>query len=133
MKGKSTRVHTPLIILIGMSSGTLTYPNGNSSESEYTIQAVSWSYTKQFNSSSHSDETMSAAQILADLADGGEEQPEPEPEPKPEEYVVFEDQTLEEIDIDMLVSGVQRQAVIKFKPEEECGPEFYRIIKSMWS
>ena len=37
-----------------------------------------------------SDETMSAAQILADLADGGREQPEPEPE----EQVVFEDQTL---------------------------------------
>ena len=53
-----------------------------------------------------SDETMSAAQILADLADGGGEQPEPEPE----------DQTLEEIDIDILVSGVQRPAAIKFKP-----------------
>ena len=31
-----------------------------------------------------SDETMSAAQILADLAEGGGEQPEPEPEPEPE-------------------------------------------------
>ena len=61
-----------------------------------------------------SDETMSAAQILADLADGGKEQPEPEPEP--EEQVVFEDQALEEIDIDILVSGVQRPAAIKFKP-----------------
>ena len=64
-----------------------------------------------------SDETMSAAQILADLADGGGEQPEPtEPEPEQEEQVVFEDQTLEEIDIDLLVSGVQRPAAIKFKP-----------------
>ena len=55
-----------------------------------------------------SDEIMSAAQILADLADGGVEQlePEPEPEPEAEEQVVFEDQTLEEIDIDILVSGV---------------------------
>ena len=65
----------------------------------------------------HSDETMSAAQILADLADGGGEQPEPTgPEPEPEEQVVFEDQTLEEIDIDLLVSGIQRPAAIKFKP-----------------
>ena len=65
----------------------------------------------------HSDETMSAAQILADLADGGGEQPEPtEPEPEQEEQVVFEDQTLEEIDSDLLVSGVQRPAAIKFKP-----------------
>ena len=66
----------------------------------------------------HSDETMSAAQILADLADGGGEQPEPEPESEPEqeEQVVFEDQTLEEVDIDLLVSGVQRSAAIKFKP-----------------
>ena len=64
-----------------------------------------------------SDETMSVAQILADLADGGGEQPEPtEPEPEQEEQVVFEDQTLEEIDIDLLVSGVQRPAAIKFKP-----------------
>ena len=47
----------------------------------------------------HSDETMSAAQILAGLADGGGEQPEPEPE----EQVVFEDQTVEEIDIDPCV------------------------------
>ena len=60
----------------------------------------------------HSDETMSVAQILADLADGGGEQPEPKPEP---EEVVFEDQTLEEIDIDLLVS-VQRPVAIKFKP-----------------
>ena len=51
-----------------------------------------------------SNQTMSAAQILADLADGGGEQPEPtEPEPEQEEQVVFEDQTLEEIDIDLLV------------------------------
>ena len=65
----------------------------------------------------HSNETMSAAQILADLADGGGEQPEPtEPEPEQEEQVVFEDQTLEEIDIDLLVSDVQRPAAIKFKP-----------------
>ena len=44
----------------------------------------------------HSDETMSAAQILADLAEGGVEQleAEPEPEPEAEEQVVFEDQTL---------------------------------------
>ena len=64
-----------------------------------------------------SDETMSAVQILADLADGGGEQPEPtEPEPEQEEQVVFEDQTLEEIDIDLLMSGVQRPAAIKFKP-----------------
>ena len=63
----------------------------------------------------HSDETMSAAQILADLAEGGVEQLEAEPEPEPEEQVVFEDQTLEEIDIDILVSGVQRPTVIKFK------------------
>ena len=55
----------------------------------------------------HSDETMSAAQILADLADGGVE-------PEPEEQVVFEDQTLEEVDIDILVAGVQRPAAIKF-------------------
>ena len=64
----------------------------------------------------HSDETMSAAQILADLADGGGEQPETEPEPEQEEQVVFEDQSLEEADIDLLVSGVQRLAAIKFKP-----------------
>ena len=57
---------------------------------------------------------MSASQILADLADGGGEQPKPEPEPA--EQVVFEDQTLEEIDIDILVSGVKRPAAIKFKP-----------------
>ena len=49
-----------------------------------------------------SDETMSAAQILADLADGGGEQPEPT-EPEQEE---------QEIDIDLLVSGVQRPAAI---------------------
>ena len=54
-----------------------------------------------------SDETMSAAQILADLADGDVE---------PEEQVVFEDQTLKEVDIDILVAGVQRPAAIKFKP-----------------
>ena len=43
------------------------------------------------------------------------EQPEPtEPEPEQEEQVVFEDQTLKEIDIDLLVSGVQRPAAIKF-------------------
>ena len=56
-----------------------------------------------------SDETMSAAQILADLADGGVE-------PEPEEQVVFEGQTLEKVDIDILVTGVQRPAAIKFKP-----------------
>ena len=56
-----------------------------------------------------SDETMSAAQILADLADGGVE-------PEPEEQVVFEDKTLEEVDIDILVAGVQRPAANKFKP-----------------
>ena len=60
-------------------------------------------------SSACSDETMSAAQILADLADGGVET-------EPEEQVVFEDQTLEEVDIDILVAGVQRPAAIKFKP-----------------
>ena len=54
-------------------------------------------------SPAHSDETMSAAQILVDLADGSGEQPEPEPEEQ-------------EIDIDLLVSGVQRPAAIKFKP-----------------
>ena len=59
----------------------------------------------------HSDETMSTAQILADLADGGVD-----PEPEPEEQVVFEDQTFEEVDIDILVTGVQRPAAIKFKP-----------------
>ena len=66
----------------------------------------------------HSDETITAAQILADLAEGGVEQleVEPEPEPEAEEQVVFEDQTLEEIDIDILVSGVQRPTAIKFKP-----------------
>ena len=64
----------------------------------------------------HSDETMSAAQILADLAEGGVEQLEAEPEAEAEEQVVFEDQTLEEIDIDILVSGVQRPTAIKFKP-----------------
>ena len=64
----------------------------------------------------HSDETMSAAQILADLAEGGVEQLEAEPEPEAEEQVVFEDQTLEEIGIDKLVSGVQRPTAIKFKP-----------------
>ena len=42
---------------------------------------------------------MSDAQILADLADDGVE-------PEPEEQVVFEDQTLEEVDIDILVAGV---------------------------
>ena len=51
---------------------------------------------------------MSAGQILGDLTDGGGEQPEPEPE-----EVVFEDQTL---DIELLVSGIQRPAAIKFKP-----------------
>ena len=45
-----------------------------------------------------SDESMTAAHILAELADGGVE-----PEPETEEQVVFEDQTLEEIDIDILV------------------------------
>ena len=66
----------------------------------------------------HSDETMSAAQILADLTEDGVEQleAEPEPEPEAEEQVVFEDQTLEEIDIDILVSGVQMPTAIKFKP-----------------
>ena len=60
---------------------------------------------------------MSAAQILADLADGGGEQPEPTvPEPEQEEQVVFEDQTFEEIDSDLLVSGAQRPVAIKFKP-----------------
>ena len=60
---------------------------------------------------------MSTAQILADPADGDGEQPEPtELEPEQEEQVVFENQTLEEIDIDLLVSGVQRPAAIKFKP-----------------
>ena len=59
--------------------------------------------------SAHSDETMSAAQIVADLADGGVE-------PEPEGQVVFKDQTLEEVDIDILVAGVQRPAAIKFKP-----------------
>ena len=44
------------------------------------------------------------------------EQLEVEPEPEPEEQVVFEDQTLEEIDIDILVSGVQRPTANKFKP-----------------
>ena len=39
-----------------------------------------------------------------------------EPEPEQEEQVVLEDQTLEEIDIYLLVSGVQRPAAIKFKP-----------------
>ena len=68
----------------------------------------------------HSDETITAAQILADLAEGGVEQleaePEPDPEPEAGEQVVFEDQTLEEIDIDILVSGVQRPTAIKCKP-----------------
>ena len=64
----------------------------------------------------HSDETMSAAQILADLTEGSVEQLEAEPEPEAEEQVVFEDQTLKEIDIDILVSGVQRPTAIKFKP-----------------
>ena len=45
---------------------------------------------------------MSAAQILADLADGGVE-------PEPEEQIVFEDQTLEEVDIDILVFRGQQQ------------------------
>ena len=98
----------------------------------------------------YSDETMSAAQILADLADGGRERPEPEPE----EQVVLEDQTLEEIDIDLLVSGVQRPAAIKFKPfslfcrkpagarlgvhvgkqkeMKSVGLKFTGFIKSMW-
>ena len=58
-----------------------------------------------------SDETMTAAHILAELADGGVE-----PEPETEEQVVFEDQTLEETDIDILVSGVQRPSAVKFKP-----------------
>ena len=58
-----------------------------------------------------SDETMTAAHTLAELADGGVE-----PEPETEEQVVFEDQTLEEIDIDILVSGVQRPSAAKFEP-----------------
>ena len=37
-------------------------------------------------------------------------------EPEQEEQVVFKDQTLEEIDIGLLVSGVQRPVAIKFKP-----------------
>ena len=49
--------------------------------------------------------------VLADLADGGYKA-----EPEPEEPVVFEDQTLEEVDIDQLVSGVQRPSAIKLKP-----------------
>ena len=65
-------------------------------------------------SPAYSDKTMSASHIPADLADGGGEQPKPEPEPA--EQVVFEDQTLEEIDIDILVSGVKRPAANKFKP-----------------
>ena len=48
-----------------------------------------------------SDETMSAAQILAELADGGGEQAEPEPEtepePEPEEQVVFETKLLRKL------------------------------------
>ena len=48
---------------------------------------------------------------------GGGEQPEPtEPGQEQKEQVVFEDQTLEEIDIDLLVSDVQRLSAIKFKP-----------------
>ena len=43
-------------------------------------------------------------------------EPEPKPEPEAEELVVFEDQTLEEIDNDILVSGAQRPTAIKFKP-----------------
>ena len=57
---------------------------------------------------------MSAAQIVADLAEGGVEQLEAEPEA--EEQVVFEDQTLKEIDIHKVESGVQRPTAIKFKP-----------------
>ena len=64
-----------------------------------------------------SDETMSSAQILAEVGvEQLEPEPEPEPEPEAEEQVVFEDQTLEEIDIDILVPGVQRPAAIKFRP-----------------
>ena len=37
-------------------------------------------------------------------------------EPEPEEQAVFEDKTLEEVDNDILVAGVQRPAAIKFKP-----------------
>ena len=58
-----------------------------------------------------SDETMTVAHILAELADGGVE-----PEPDTEEQVVFEDQTLEEIGIDILVSSVQRPSAVEFKP-----------------
>ena len=58
---------------------------------------------------------MWATQILADLVDGDGEQPEPEPELEPEEQVVFEGQTFEKINIDLLVSGVQRPVAIKFK------------------
>ena len=43
-------------------------------------------------------------------------QPEPEPEPEQEELIVFGEQTLEEVDTDLLVSGVQRPAAIRFKP-----------------
>ena len=59
---------------------------------------------------------MSAAQILADLTEGSVEQLEAEPEPEAEQQVVFEDQTLKEIDSDILVSCVQRPTAIKFKP-----------------
>ena len=57
-----------------------------------------------------SDETVSAAETLAYLADGGEEHAEPE------EDVISEDQTIKEVDINLLVSGVQRPVAIKFKP-----------------
>ena len=47
-----------------------------------------------------SDETMTAAHMLAELADGGVE-----PEPETEQQVVFEDRTLEEIDIDIQLNS----------------------------
>ena len=62
----------------------------------------------------HSEATMTATQILADLADGGGEQYIPahviyEDQPPPEE-VMYENQILQEVNIDLLVHGVEKPA-----------------------
>ena len=69
----------------------------------------------------HSEATLTDVQILADLADRSEEQYFPADvvfgdQPLPEEEVVFEAQTLQEVNIDLLVHGVRKPAPIKFKP-----------------
>ena len=64
---------------------------------------------------------MTAEQILADMAEVGREQYIPTDnvvygdQQLAHGEIVFEDQTLQEVDIDLLVHGVQKPALIKFK------------------